>query len=111
MEENKQDLLLLQAQQAVDERAWSQALALYEELYQIEQNLAVNQQLVNLAVRLEQFQLAQQYLLDYVEKYLGTNDDVDNVILILLKTKTIFYVMKLSIKLRAQPFINIHSKH
>ncbi|CAH0418201.1 hypothetical protein [Periweissella ghanensis] len=87
MEENKQDLLLLQAQQAVDERAWSQALALYEELYQIEQNLAVNQQLVNLAVRLEQFQLAQQYLLDYVEKYLGTNDDVDNVILIFTKNQ------------------------
>ncbi|MCM0598760.1 hypothetical protein [Periweissella fabalis] len=87
MEENRQDLLLLQAQQAVDERAWSQALALYEELYQLGQNLDVNRQLVNLAVRLEQFQLAQQYVLDYVEKYLGTSDDIDNIILIFSKNQ------------------------
>lgn len=87
MEENKQDLLLVQAQQAIDQKAWSQALAIYEELYQIEQSVAINRQLVSLSVRLEQFQLGQQYLLDNLDEYLKSKDDLDDLVLIFVRNQ------------------------
>lgn len=91
MDESKQDLLILQAQQALDQENWLEALSVYEELYQIEQSADVNRQLVNLTVRLEQFQLGEQYLLDNVDAYLDNKDDIDNLILIFMRNQN--YIM------------------
>lgn len=91
MDESKQDLLILQAQQALDQENWIEALSIYEELYQIEQSADVNRQLVSLAVRLEQFQLGEQYLLDNIDAYLDNKSDIDNVILIFTRNQN--YIM------------------
>ncbi|CAM3178734.1 hypothetical protein [Lactiplantibacillus plajomi] len=65
------------AQAATKAKKWSQAAALWEELYQQQQTLAINQQLVTALVQNQQYLAASNYAAEFENDYLQTDQRSD----------------------------------
>ncbi|CAK8053717.1 type I restriction endonuclease subunit R [Eupransor demetentiae] len=87
---DEQSQLLQEAQQALDQKNWPQAVASLEELYQSVSTLAINYRLVTALFFDEQYQLAADFLDDYLSDYV---------------TEPTYFKLALEILLKNQHFV------
>lgn len=70
MEEKQRIELLAAGNEALAEKHWRSAIEIFDELYAEEQSLALNHKLVQALFANKQYQLAQQYISEFLDDYL-----------------------------------------
>lgn len=87
MNEEQRKKILTEASEALKKDDWNQAFDLYEQVYEINPTLLINKKLVKLSILMDKFYTAEQYLIDFIDDYLDTIEDLENLVVVFTKNQ------------------------